>query len=180
MKTQTNNQIKRQLILVFIVLSFIAGSFAQNSAIALNKDYNFKQLKHFFEALNNEVMNYKGQYLQLSEVSDALLSSVGSEIDKMTFAPKWTASDAFMVSEQDEELVVEDWMMDENHFMVSPGNNEVFEAEEEKLVVEDWMLDESNFLTSDANLHSEENITEDEMQVEDWMLDPNHWVSGAE
>jgi hypothetical protein len=180
MKAQINNQIRRQTILVLLVMCITTGSFAQKATIALKENFNIKQLKNFFEVLDNQGMNDAGQYLQLSELSDAIYGSIGSEIDKMIFALEMSAGDIFMFSKEEEELVVEDWMLDENHFRTTGINYEINEtAEEENPVIEDWMLDESHFLSDKANLNPEEDAAEEKLQVENWMLDQNHWVLGA-
>jgi hypothetical protein len=181
MKAQISNHIGRKLILVVIVLSLMADSFAQKSTIALKENYNLRQLKSLAEVINTQEVYDAEQYLQLSAVSDAVLGSIGSEIDKMIFALERIASDAFMVSEEEEELVVEDWMLDENHFRTARNNYAIVQTtEEEKPVIEDWMLDESHFLSDKTNLNPAADIAENELQVENWMLDPNHWVLGAE
>jgi len=180
MKAQTYKSAKRQLILVTMILSLIIGSYAQKSAIMLNDDIDLEQLKSLVEVLHNTKTDHTGLSFLPTAISNLETGSTGLKYDITSFVPEISASDDFMNIEEEGELVVEDWMLDENYFISPLSSNEMSEAEEEKLVVEDWMLDESHFLTSDASLHSEENITEDELQVENWMLDPNHWVLGAE
>ena len=179
MKAQTNKPVKRQLILVMMILSLIIGSYAQKSAVILNDDVDLEQLKSLVEVLYNTKTYQAELYFLPSVINNMETGSTGLKSDITSFVPEISASDDFMNIEEEGELVVEDWMLDENYFMTPLNSNEMSEAEEEKLVVEDWMLDESHFYTSDANLHSDENITEGELQVEDWMLDPNHWVLGA-
>lgn len=160
MKTKNYKPAKKQLIVVMMILSFIIGAYAQKSAVILNDDIDLVQLKSLVEILHPTNIYPEEAYLLPSAIT--------------------VMENIFMDNEAEEELAVEDWMLDENYFMTSPGSNEKYEAEEEKLVVEDWMLDESHFLPDNTNLNSERNLAEDELQVEDWMLDPNHWVLGAE
>ena len=167
MKAQIVNQVKKQLTIVIMILSIMAGSYAQKSVSALKEFYNLKQLKSLVEVLNNTEMN------------DAILGSTGSESNKIISAPEQTASDAFMVSEE-EELMVEDWILDEAHFRLHVNEDESYEAAgEEKPVIEEWMLDESHFL-SNNNLNEKEITSEDELKVENWMTDLNHWVLRAD
>ncbi len=180
MKAHTYKPAKRQLIIVMMILSFIIGSYAQKSAVIRNDDSDLEQLRNLVEVLYNTKIYQTGLHVLPLAINNLETGGTGLKSDNVLFVPEISASDAFMNIDAEEKLAVEDWMLDENSFITSLNSNEMTEAEEEKLAVEDWMLDESHFLTSDANLHSEENITEDEMQVEDWMLDPNHWVSGAE
>ncbi|MBN2214799.1 MAG: hypothetical protein JW723_11190 [Bacteroidales bacterium] len=178
MKAQINNRIGRQMILVLMVLSFIAGSYAQKSAIALNEGSNIKQLNSIIELLNNIELNDAIPSIQVIGINDTELGSIELEFDRIISVPEFSTSNAFILSEE-EELEVEDWMLDESHFRIS-GSNYGMEEAEEKLEVEDWMLDESHFLSGEVKTNSEEDLAEDELQIENWMLDPNHWASLAD
>jgi len=64
--------------------------------------------------------------------------------------------DLSLLSEAEEELVLEDWMLSADSFFVE-------DYEEEKLVMESWMLDVDSFFEE----------SEEELALEPWMLDVN-------
>jgi hypothetical protein len=162
MKTQNYKPIKKQLIIVLMIMSFIAGAYAQKSTIAFKEDSNFRYLKSLVAVINNMENGYADLHSRTAEKNVA-------------------NSDIFLANEKEEKIQVENWMLDEDHFLTNSSEDGLFEtAKEEKLVVEDWMLDESHFLSSDKDLTKDENEVEDDMKVESWMLNPDHWVSRAD
>jgi hypothetical protein len=76
---------------------------------------------------------------------------------------------AYLATETEEPLELEDWMIDETSFATIT----FIEAETETpMEIEDWMINESNF---DVNSFSLEIETEEEMNLESWMLDENNF-----
>ena len=151
MKAQIYRPIKRQLILVMMILGFIAGSYAQKSAITLKADNDLRHFMMMVEVLNRMENDRIAVYLQPVGFENTELGSIGLKLDGIAFESEFSNSDVLMVSEEEEELEVEDWMLDESHF-----------------------------LSNKANMNSVEDIAEDKLQIENWMLDPNHWVLGAD
>ena len=181
MKAQIYRPVKRQMILIMMILGFIAGSYAQKSAATLKADNNLKHFMMMVEVLNRMENDRIALYLQPVGFENTEPGSIELKLDRINFVSEFSNSDAMMLSEEEEDLEVEDWMLDEDYFMHTVSNDEMYQTqEEEKIVVEDWMLDESHFLPNKANLNSVEDIAEDKLQIENWMLDPNHWVLGAD
>jgi len=90
------------------------------------------------------------------------------ETSKKTNVPEKTtganASDYFYESENDADLVVEDWMTENDYFKPAA----FIKAEKENdLRVEEWMLNE--------NLFSVEAETEANLKVENWMINSEVW-----
>lgn len=73
---------------------------------------------------------------------------------------------AYLVTETEEPLHLEEWMLNENNFSTFQIKDET----EKPLELQEWMTDESNF---DANLFNFEVETEKELNLERWMLNEN-------
>ncbi|UCH13630.1 MAG: hypothetical protein JSV22_11035, partial [Bacteroidales bacterium] len=59
-------------------------------------------------------------------------------------------------------------------------NSNIWEEEnDEEMGIEDWMLNEFDTKPSVKNTLPEEDIIEEEMKIEDWMLDADNWTVSA-
>lgn len=90
------------------------------------------------------------------------------ETSKKTAVPEKTtgsgASNYYYESENDAELVVEDWMTGNDYFKPTAF---IPVEKENDLQIEEWMLNE--------NLFSVETETEANLKVENWMISNNVW-----
>ena len=51
------------------------------------------------------------------------------------------------------------------------------EAVDEEMIIEDWMLQEFNVNPVNKNMIKDEAVQEEEMEIEDWMLNIDHWLA---
>ncbi len=179
MKAQIYKSVRKQLVVVLMIMSFMAGAYAQKSAFSFKEDSNFRYLRSLAAVISQIENDYAAILVKPIEQVEVRFDN-NLKFEEFVLEPEYSANEIFLVNEEEEKIQVEEWMMDEDHFRNDKNDDELNEiAEEEKLVIEDWMLDESHFI-SDNNAIGDEISTEDELEVEDWMLNPEHWVLRAD
>ena len=137
MKTKNNVQ-KAVLRSMAVIISFVLISFTVNA-------------QEFWKML-----------LSNSSFNEIAIAMVDTPED--TNAPEPSAFSAeFMSIESDNELVLENWMTNENNF-----TNSCFLLENEpKTTLENWMFNEDLFTYENE---------ERPLVIEDWMMDESNWL----
>ncbi|NJK87667.1 MAG: hypothetical protein HC906_18520 [Bacteroidales bacterium] len=132
--------------IVFILAGSILLSYAQKNN-RLSNDEAMKSLLH-----EMELVNYKISSIMVK------VAPVAKEMNTIT------SEDILYAEAIEEEVKIEEWMLDQDHFA------NAFETEkEQEIKIEDWMLDQNHFTTKTTEFEAP-------VEIESWMLDSTHWT----
>ena len=155
MKTKNNVQ-KAIIKSLAIVISLVLISFTVSA-------------QNFWKALleNNSLNEIAMFMVDLKPASTANENTTATTMDANTFA-------AYMETETEETLELEDWMINDNYFAPAAVSMEV--DSESPMELENWMTSD-NYFGSFANMF--EIDTEEPMDLESWMTDRSYFASNV-
>lgn len=171
MKTNLSKQQKKGITLLFIFLTIMLGIYAQKSIIQHSENVSLSGLRVIVAEIKHPEGIMPDCSLEPIEFKFTLNSSGMLNLEN----PEFTDFDLNTAPEEEETLKIEDWMLDENHFMPAFSEKLLEDVEDEKLEIEDWMLDESHFLKNRVNQEDNSDLKEESLEIEDWMLDESHF-----
>jgi hypothetical protein len=155
MKTKNNVQ-KAIFKSMAVVISLVLISFtvnAQDFWKTLLENNSFNEIAMFMVETRND--------------ANANADATANSIDANTFA-------AYMETETEEALELEDWMTNDNYFV--PATILMEEETESPMELESWMTSDSYF-GSFSNMFEEE--TEQPLELESWMTNEKYFSSNT-
>jgi hypothetical protein len=148
---KTTNKIQKTALTAVAAAGLAIISFASNAQPAIKTLFEDIETNHIAMVMGKTNNNF-----------GAITVNSGNSVGTNAFA-------AYLVTETEEPMELEDWMIDEANFATMA----LFEAESESpMEIEDWMLNEHYF---DANSFSLEVETENEMKLENWMTNESNF-----
>ena len=167
MKTNLSKQQKKGITLLFVFLTIMLGIYAQKSFINYSENVSLSGLRVIVAEIKHTEGILSDCSLAPIEIKFVLNNPGNLNLEH----PEFTPLDRNAANEEEETLKIEDWMLDENHFLPAVSENLPEDVEDEKLEIEDWMLDESHFLKNGMNQEDKSGLNEESMEIEGWMLD---------